>query len=199
MVTMRYFAAIFLALSMKALLISCSAHTKVVLDNEGKPFLSGYFYYIVPATGGSIGQANSRDTHFNCATSIVQHSESNRGIPVGFTLKSRVLNGAAAVNESTSLFINFQIPNLRCGNAISSGWKVHHAKLEGHYFLSLGGHDLSKEHLFQIVKSTGHYSYKILYCPNGKGCKNVGVVPDADGVHRLGLNDTSLDVLFVRA
>ncbi|KAM7271958.1 hypothetical protein ACFE04_031172 [Oxalis oulophora] len=189
--------ALFLALSMNAVLISCGTHNKAVLDNKGKPLISGDFYYILPSTGGSIGLATYRNIFPNCATSIVQHSEKNHGHPVVFIPKSD-----GSINESSNLLFQFYLPNFwsnfECQPVASTYWIVYNTKIDGQYLLSIGSDHGRRQHFFQILKSTGHNSYKIMYCPDGRGCKNVGVIIDSDGVHRLALTDTSFDVTFVR-
>ncbi|KAM7280830.1 hypothetical protein ACFE04_007964 [Oxalis oulophora] len=165
-------AALFVALSVNAHLISCTTG------------------------GGVIGRAKSK--YSSCATNVVQQpGEINRGGAVVFNPK---LDLHGPVKESSDLFIHFNAFPL-CGiiTPAPTIWRVGSAQIDGHYFLLTGPYGI-KNRLFHIVKSVGHNnSYKIMFCPSGSSCKAVGLFIDADGLHRLGLTDTSLDVVFVKA
>ncbi|XP_010416122.1 PREDICTED: trypsin inhibitor BvTI-like [Camelina sativa] len=178
--------------ALTAVLAATIANAQPVLDIDGDIIFDGSYYVlpVIRGQGGGLTLAGRGDQP--CPLDIVQESsEVDEGIPVKFSnWRSRV----GFVPESENLNIETDVAATICVQS-TYWWVDTKAK-----FRVTAGPKPEEESLlsfFQIQNVYDHY-YQFAFCPSGpKGCYDVGIFVDENGVRRLALTKRSDNTPFL--
>ncbi|KAJ4878434.1 kunitz trypsin inhibitor 1 [Raphanus sativus] len=173
-----------------------------VLDSKGHLIFRGS-YYVIPrifgAAGGGLALVPRGDKQ--CPLYVGHEtSEVHMGIPVRF---SSWMSRVGFVPESEDLNIMMDVKATPCSQ-LNYWWVAPSVKDRKTWFIAAGpkpktDEDYSKTS-FQIKKTGDSLrGYKIMFCPKGKYCMNVGISREKNGVRRLVLSSKPFPVVFVKA
>lgn len=183
-----------------AVLAATAKAGEPVVDTDGN-LISNGSYYAVPVSHyeGALtlasGGANPCPLYVG-----PELSRRNKGLPLRF---SNWGSGARFVPESENLNIMMDAKATTCSQS-NYWWVAPSDKDRKTWFIAAGPKPKTKEDRsmtsFQIKKTGDSLKgYKIVYCPKGKDCINVGIVKDKNGVRRLVLSSKPFPVVFVKA
>lgn len=192
----------FYFLTLTAVLAATANAGGPVLDSKGHFIFSGS-YYVIPrifgAAGGGLTLVPRGDKQ--CPLYVGHETlEVKMGIPVKF---SNWMSRVGFVPESENLNIMMDAKATTCAQS-NYWWVAPSDKDRKTWFIAAGPKPKTKEDSsmtsFQIKKTGDSLKgYKIVYCPKGKDCINVGIVKDKNGVRRLVLSSKPFPVVFVKA
>ncbi|CAG7861474.1 hypothetical protein BRARA_I01584 [Brassica rapa] len=192
----------FYFLTLTAVLAATANAGGPVLDSKGHFIFSGS-YYVIPrifgAAGGGLTLVPRGDKQ--CPLYVGHETlEVKMGIPVKF---SSWMSRVGFVPESENLNIMMDAKATTCSQS-NYWWVAPSDKDRKTWFIAAGPKPKTKEDRsmtsFQIKKTGDSLKgYKIVYCPKGKDCINVGIVKDKNGVRRLVLSSKPFPVVFVKA
>ncbi|KAL0731728.1 hypothetical protein Bca4012_027822 [Brassica carinata] len=171
-------------LAFAAVLATTANAGHLIRDVEGVPVFNGS-YYLLPRlykAYGGLTLSSRGDNQCPLYVGLELH-DYNRGIPV---IISHWLSTVDYIYETEDLYIKMDVNATTC--AQPTYWSDPPARtvIEG-VFIVAGPRPSSGS--FQIKKTENLIgSYKIMFCPTGKDCTDVGLFVDhADGVLRLAL------------
>ncbi|CAF2040616.1 unnamed protein product [Brassica napus] len=196
----------FYFLTLTAVLAATANAGGPVLDSKGHHIFSGS-YYVIPrifgAAGGGLTLVPRGDKQ--CPLYVGHETlEVKMGIPVKF---SSWMSRVGFVPESENLNIMMDAKATTCSQS-NYWWVAPSDKDRKTWFIAAGPKPKTRAVQYEDrsmtsfqIKKTGDSlkGYKIVYCPKGKDCINVGIVKDKNGVRRLVLSSKPFPVVFVKA